>query len=665
MKARAPRVHLLRRNEAERSPHRVVVIDTESRWIEWEGGELHTLRCWAARLTMRHGRLHRKQEVVRARGETVEELVATLEAWCSTRETCWAFTHNLSFDLGLTRLPLRLLERGWGLGRHNLASDAPWAYLSRGHYALRLCDSASWLPVPVDTLARLQGYLKPPLPEEAGDLADWLARCEADVEITAEAILGLMDEWDRLQLGAWSLTGPATAWNSMLHWPSPEKVVIDPEPEARQFERGAIYSGRRELWTWGPQPEDHYLELDIEKTHLTVAAFCPLPWRRSPVPFRGLPLDSPHLEKRIGLIAECRVRVDEPRYPLKVGTQTHYPVGEFWTRLAKPELIEARRRGELLEIGWGRSYGLGGRMPLWARWALEQLEDGRQDVSPLLRVFLKMASRAVPGRWAMLIARPGETGPTPESGWSLEPASFGADHRRGWILRMAGTRTELIRDQDAEDAFPAVLAFIESYVRVALGRVVDLLGPGAVLQCNTDSILVRWADLEALGKANVATRYEPGESADVLASALRAINATSAPLRWRVKGETRRLDLLSPQHIRDDGGPRFSGIPRSAREPEPGRFEWETWPRLRGQMERGDPRGYVRELRKVQLREVGLNRWAFDCGCTMPPRAAVAGPAASGLLGPDSEACPLHGAPLRGSQGRALARTLKQLGVPV
>lgn len=656
---RPERTHLLRRNEAVRSPRRVLVLDCEASAVDLERQELQLLRLWVARLTLREKAHARRREQEWWQGEDVDSLLDCIEAATPSTEALWIFCHNLSYDLGLTHLPLGLLERGWTMGSNNLASDSPWALFRKGSKVVRLADSASWLPVPVKLLGQQYGIEKPKLPEWDGPQEKWWERCRMDVVATSTALLALMDEWDRRELGSWSVTGSACAWNSMLHFPSPHKVVVDPDHEARRFEREALYGGRREVWSWGQQPRGRYLELDIRHTHLSVCAHLPLPWRRNPQPFSSLPLDHPAWDTRIGLLADCRLRVREPAFPLRVGRQVLYPVGEFRTRLCGPELRDARRRGELLEVGAGYAYGMGGRLPGWAQWVEEELEAPDGAIEPALRIFLKAASRAVPGRWAMQVARLRDSGPSRFGGWKLEPISVGKGHAPGYLFHFGGQWQELVHDQDADDSFPAVLAFIESHVRVALRRALEWLGEGCVLQCATDSVLAPLeAYLGALARTGGPAGSDQAEGASTL-DILAALDELTAPLRWRVKGEPRSLELQSPQHVRRDGVPGYSAVPRTAEEIEPGVFRWWTWPRLRGQMERGDPRGYVRELRTVRLQEVGLSKWAYEDGCVRAPESH--GEAAGGgeaYLEPPPAVCG-HGAPLRALQGRVLSQVLK------
>lgn len=676
---RAPRVHYLRSNKGERSPHRLLVIDTESRVIPDGEREVHVLRCWTARLVTRHGRQGKGPREVCAEGTEAGPLLDLIEGAARTTETLWTFTHNLSFDMVLTRAPLAMLDHGWELGRHNLASDAPWALLRRSNKSVRWADSWSWLPVGVATLGEALGQRKPDLPHDDDPLETWLARCRADCAITAQAIEGLMDEWDDRKLGWWSITGPATAWNSMLHMapeptrrhhsgpreqaeegaagPARKGPVIDPDADGRAFERTALYSGRRDVWRRGKLEGGPFVDLDFRSAHLAICAHMLLPAKRS-AHFESLSLDDWHLTaKETDVIAEAVVTPRTPRYPLRWKGQVLHPVGRFRTTLAGPEIREALARGELESVGPGYSYRLSPHMRTWASWAWAVLHGDAAGVDPLLRIFIKGASRSVPGRWGMLIARELRKGTTPLTGWSMEPLMVGSPPRRGAIIRINGEWTEQVKDEEGDDSFPAVLAFIQSWARLLVGRAIDRLGEDSILQCNTDSMLVPAARLVELGNEELAQAGQRPDEGDPLGVGVWSLSRSTLPLEARVKRTAERVVIRSPQHLRLDEERRYAGVPRDATEFEPEAFRFWTWPKLAGQLERGDPRGYVRELRTLHLGALSVNRWAFQDGCCDPVEARWSAEAGNVIVRPNA-GCLRHGARLSPAQHKLLRPVL-------
>ena len=637
---RQPRVHWLRGNKGERTPRLIMVLDTESRVIETEPREVQALRCWVLRVIYRPDELGRPVVSLDYESTDLDELAPAIERAIKSKQSWRLFTHNLSYDLGLTRLPLALLGRGWEIGRHNLASEQPWAYFKRGGRGLWLCDSWSWLPLPLERIGELLELAKPPLPAEDDPPELWLKRCRADVDITSTALLRLMDEWDRRNLGWWSITGPASGWNTFLHFParsgrpaedpnakhSPNprapddkaRILIVPDAAARAFERTALYSGRRDVWKVGDLGPGPWAEVDLKQAHLTICAALPLPYRRWKA-FDSMALDDWRLgADAAGLVAECQVRTAAPRYPLRLKGAVLHPVGQFATVLAGPEIKDALARGELISIGHGYGYHLGYVMKDWATWALAVLNSGPGEIEPMLQVAAKGWSRSVPGRWGMNHARPIKSGVSHVKDWALQPITIGNPPQRGSIFHLAGSWTESINDQEADDSFPAVLAYIQSYCRLALNNMLDALPTHSLATCNTEGAWVTESAVIDAGRP-FDKGWGQGWVYDTPVSlGLNALSAITAPLTVQLKQTAHRLQVKSPQHVRADDLRLYSGVPRAAVETGKDVFSFQTWPKLKGQIEKGDPRGYVRAHRTVNLSAVPVSRWRFQDGHCEP-----------------------------------------------
>jgi hypothetical protein len=164
------------------------------------------------------------------------------------------------------------------------------------------------------------------------------------------------------------------------------------------------------------------------------------------------------------------------------------------------------------------------------------------------------------------------------------------------VLDIAGRREVVLQDQDADDCFPAVLAWIQSEVRVRLGRLIDAVGPDRMISCNTDGLFceVRRGDAPLAGFGDLE------------------------PLAFREKARHAWLDVISPQHVIKPDGHRLSGVPASATEIGYRQYSWLTWPRLPSQIAEGDDRGYVRTRRSVDLSKVPVNRWRWTDGLCLP-----------------------------------------------
>lgn len=609
-----PKAHWLKENKREYSPHRVLVVDTETR----EDNGVQTLRLWCAELMLRHGHHGKGERLRRFHGTTVDELAALVDRQAVRKDTLWVYAHNASFDLAVTRLPEVMCMQGWQLGMHALTSPSPWARLSHGERRIVLADSFSILPTSVKRLGLLIGKDKPDLPAADAGREAWAERCAADVAITRRALEQVMDWWDQEQLGNWTLTGPGIGWNAMRHMANRVPVLIQPDAWARGFERKAIMGGRREVWRTGRQGPGLYADLDFTHAHLSICEHHPLPTKRGER-FESLPLDAPELRSvNWSVLAEVELETDTPRYPWDSGRGVFYPVGRFRTYLAGPEITEALRRGELRAIHRGYRYRLAPHMRDWARWVRTALDGEDPSIPPAALVAMKGWSRSVPGRWA---TRTGEVvmelrGPV--QAWRLERGVLHPSRQPVWHMTLGNVTQVIAQDVDGENAFPAVLAWVQSWTRVYIGRLVDALA-GTVVQCNTDGAIidvVSWA--QGLGLVGLEAEARQDALREALETLTAAIAPEVAPLGVRVKRVARSVDLISPQHVVLDEERRLAGVPATAVELEPHVYHFTAWPRLHTQVEAGDVRGYKTQDRVVHLVGVTVNRWVDREGVAWP-----------------------------------------------
>ena len=640
---REPKIHNLGSNTRESSPHQVIVIDTETRWTTSQDTEHHTIRLWEGVTVRRHGKNPSRPRMEQAGGNAGGDLAAWIDAQVKTSPVAWLYAHNQSFDLATTRLPVLLAKHGWQVTTHNLASDAPWAILKNGGRTLRIADSHSLMPESLDSIGSKIGVSKLALPANDDSDDAWRARCRRDVEVTTAALIQLMDWWDREQLGHWSVTGPRTGFNAMRHRcvardgydPFPQQVgdggvifqhgdghvVIDPDPVARTFERDTLYQGRREAFKTGVLPRGVYVELDMKRAHLTAAARFKLPCRRG-VAFESMGVDSHYVHgENMSIIAEVTVSTDVPRYPVRTKYGIVHPVGTFTTTLAGPEIDEARRRGELLAIGKGYYYRLSWHMQPWALWANRCLDDDDQATPPAAKIAVKGWSRSVPGTWAARTGRVVDEGTSPVDGWHAEQG-YDLEHRAPCtIVHLQGRMQVIVRDQESDDSFPAILSFIQSHVRVALSRMLDEIPDYRMVTCSTDSLLVDssgWRPGDQVARRGAELRDQGAKDAQQLAGYLAS---AGAPFVMAVKNIAADVRVLSPQHVRMDGARKYSGVPAGAVEVERDKFSFLTWPKLGSQMALSVPDGYTRMARRVDMTRLTVPRWSYECGCTVAPKA--------------------------------------------
>lgn len=691
-------VHYLSSNDSTWTPNAVVTFDTETRVIQ-EYPEVQELRCWHVRADYRAGRARLSGEHAEGGGATAADLAERLSKWAGRWAETWVYAHNLNFDLAVTRMPVLMGALGWVTTDMALDGARPWIVLQNKTRKIVIADSYAIWPMKLEELGDALGINKPPLPE-TDDITAWTQRCAADTLILHTALLQTMDWHDTNQLGRWAITGASTGWNTMRHLqaaktskrartartsiglpaidPAAQPVVINPDPDGRANDRLAIYGGRRETWRWGKLQPGTYHELDFERAYQTIMANCPLPRKRGRW-FDSLPLDSRLIDdpaQQWGIIAECEIETDNPRWPCKVQandddppppmpegslepagdgkTRVLYPVGRFRTVLAGPDIAEARRLGCLRSVGRGQVHQLGLAARPWATWSLTVQDDPATPA--VIRLALKHQGRAVAGKWAGRTWTKTIIGAATSYGWSYEDVFIQATQTRGAIIDLAGTKFLSVPGADSDNAYPAVLAYIESYTRVALGRAIDQLGAQVIIQCDTDGMIV-----DTTAMTSVDNQQETAVGTGIthhggLRSAIAETVTLTAPLRLRAKTAYRTIEIIGPQHLTLDGQRRWSGIPGSAgRQPDGSYAAW-TWPKLAWQMGNGDHRGYTRVIQTYRLAASYAPGWLLDDGTVAAPETRVTGAGRTVLQPWDQTRYAARGAQLAPGQPAILAR---------
>jgi hypothetical protein len=282
--------------------------------------------------------------------------------------------------------------------------------------------------------------------------------------------------------------------------------------------------------------------------------------------------------------------------PCRVAGAVWYPVGRFTTTLAGPDIRELRDNGALESVGAGWLHQLGYALRPWAEWCLASLADDTGRTPDVAKLVHRIWARSAIGKWAQRGFEVVELGPSPNEGWHHEEAWHHGKNVPASIVDFAGTRYQVSAVNQADNAYPAVLAFVESYVRVALGRAIGVMGASHMVACDTDGFITDAHGLTQLDAANAAI----------------------APFELRVKHHYNRVKVIGPQHLELDRAKRMSGIPASAAMGKDGRLHANTWPKLAWQLANGRQGAYVRPSQAYKLAATYAPGWLLDSGSVVP-----------------------------------------------
>jgi hypothetical protein len=590
--------HFIRPNEGSRYPRRIAVFDTEAYTHETKRGGRHTFRCAVAGFNQIDPVSGLSDKGDSSAFTDPAELWRWLDSKTRAKGRLIVFAHNLAYDLRIGRAFELLPELGYRLEFITLDGSKCVARWRRGNRTIVFTDTMSFLPASLEEIGRRLGVDKLPLPDQAAPMADWIERCQRDVQITRTAALRLLRWFEDNDCGNFRLTGPAQSMACYRHrFLERYTLLAHKDEDALRAERRAAWAGRCEVFRHG-QVDEPVHEWDFELAYLHLARSLYLPVRLlgegQPMSVRQLRA----LSTRRCVLAEVTMSTEQPVVPASDDGRILWPVGTFQTTLWDKEIVAAYERGAEITVERSWVYRRWPALTGWADWLLGELGPDGQPAESLERLLLKHWARALVGRFGMRYPLWEKVATLPDSQLELLPyADLDSDEEGAYL--QAGTdwfeRSGLV---DAPDALPAIMGYVMSAARVQLLGLLDYAGPHA-LYCDTDGLIVD----------------------DVVHHALTGVGAgrfDAAPLRH--KGSYPFATLLAPRQLILGDRPRMAGVPRRAVQTADRVFEGQVWEGLAESIRRGKPNEVRVTTRRFNAKGLDRRRRHLPDGRTEPYR---------------------------------------------
>jgi hypothetical protein len=349
-------------------------------------------------------------------------------------------------------------------------------------------------------------------------------------------------QWYRQQLvkynmGSWKSTGSGQAWETWRRNCLSHKIQIHADEEALKLERAAYYGGRCEPKFIGTTQKDSLridakigsINIDGPVFHLDVVGSYLGTARNLDVPvaligkINGLENVREACETRnYGCLAAIHVSCPQPVYPYRWpnrigagrwwdrggetrGMPRHpteslamgsiiYPIGEYATTLAGPELSHAISSGHVVAVHSAYLYSVAPALTSWVDYAMQPYIAAKKSGNPICKHVWKSIALSLFGRLARLShvwhdLPDYDDAPRWKLWYHLDMPSEKLFTRRS----LAGAVSEYRGPEEHDDSFPAIAAWINSAARIKLWTYIETARHGNVYYYDTDSI---WCNSE-------------------------------------------------------------------------------------------------------------------------------------------------------------------------
>lgn len=508
------------------------------------------------------------------------------------RTVCWA--HNLSYDLRISRALSELPSLGFELEGIVLERSASWASFRSADRTILCVDLAAWLPGSLASIARDLGHVHDGGWRPDMDLDALKSHCAQDSRIVARAVVSICTTITTHDLGPFRATGAGQSsamWRRRFHT---HPVRIHCFPDALEAERRAMWTGRCEAWQHGDLSDKEPVELDMNLAYCRIGATCEVPSRIVGTTTINSADQYRTLRRDYAILAEVKVKADQPIVPATMGDRVHWPTGEFETTLWDPELDLLVGAGQRVEFGRVWLYQRAPVLNAVCKWLLYVLQDPASQLDPVARKMLKHFSRAVVGRMALRYRSWEDWGRDEHFDIKLSTLADEETGRVTDLLQVGHRLLELSEYTEANMSTPQVTSWVMSEARRRLWYIMQKAGLHHVLYVDTDAVIV--------------TRQ----------GARRLRTKGAIPADWHLlrKSAPKHLEVLGPRNLVVGDARRLAGVPKKATHVGGHDYDGEVWRSIKESMARGELDSVVVTPRLFRVKAPDNRRTHLDNGLT-------------------------------------------------
>lgn len=458
-----------------------------------------------------------------------------VDSFCRTNARTYVFAHNAKYDVQVCGGVHYLVQLGYtvtGFSDANpfiltLEKLVPLdskgkPYMIRNKYTgelepkprkktLIILSSTNYYSQSLASLGKI--FKLPKLDFEHGvkvDMSDpedrerAITYAKRDVEILAVAMKSFFDFIEREDLGPFARTVAGQAFTAFRHrFMEEDMIYIHDNVNALEVERRAYAGGRNECFKMGTIPglvtvcDINSMYPYVMKTHLYPTRLVSY-WKTS-TPERVLQA----IQDDYLICADVRVRTSYPIFH-KREQRLIFPVGDFWTSLTTPELIQAYERGLIMDIKNVCLYEAGNIFEDYVDFFYGERLKAKENKDAIHDHLYKIFLNSLYGKF-------GQTNAHWDIVGEADPDEIGLAHGfvdgKNVFQKIFGGKVFQKNtdpdDQEAFNSFPAVAAHVTGYARMLIWSIMESAGLDNVYYTDTDSVFVNDEGYARLLKAGM------------------------------------------------------------------------------------------------------------------------------------------------------------------
>jgi hypothetical protein len=332
-----------------------------------------------------------------------------------------------------------------------------------------------------------------------------LVYCHRDVEIMQTAMLAFIKFIEDEELGSFSMTVAGQAFGAYRHrFLKPETIYIHDDAKAIKTERDAYAGGRTECFHMGKvEGEVYYVDINSMYPYVMKNKLYPTKlitrWNNCTVKqLRDKIMDS-YL-----ICCDVLIHTDIPIFHKK-DKRLIFPVGEYWTSLSTPEIIQALDRGLIKEVKNICIYECDDLFSEYVNYFYNKRLEARELNNEVLSFLYKLFLNVLYGKFGQKKIEWEKIADAPPDEIDVYTVYDPKERTRETFKVFGGgvwKRHSDPTDEEAFNSFPAIAAHVTAYARMLLWECIECVGMENIYYSDTDSIMCNLAGYENLKNNN-------------------------------------------------------------------------------------------------------------------------------------------------------------------
>jgi hypothetical protein len=503
MQKRIP--HIISQGKANESQQNVVYCDSESR-IE-EGTLIHRPYLMCATF-VRYKK--KKSEISKDYPNCVYDFWNDLCNFAQYKTTTYCYAHNMGYDMIATSAITILEDNGFRLesffekGGTTIYKFLYHEYDEAGEKVkdrtktISLLSSTNFYSDTLANIARVFGLEKTDIKKEYGEdynnitMENAIEYCRQDVLILKTAMEALFSFIKNEDLGCMGKTAASQSFNAFKHRFMEHNIYVHTNEKAINLERKSYYGGRVECWQIGERANDDYYYIDVNSMYPFVMANFDYPTKLlSYQSYNSIHDIKTAIDDGEGVVVKVKIKTDKPYFPLRRDKKLIFPVGEFWTYLATPEIKFAIENNLIVEVAECSYYKMDSIFKPFVDYFYNKRLDAKKNKDEVHSYLFKLIMNCLYGKFGQLKENWESVGHAPKHHISNYCETDIDTGEEKYVKELGGTRFEKVgEDSEAFNSFPAVASHVTSQARIHLLNHILKAEIKNVYYMDTDSLFI-------------------------------------------------------------------------------------------------------------------------------------------------------------------------------